>query len=186
MNIFEQQWALASEMARGFSSAASGLLDAQAGLWKDRTPGPGESWYRPPAPNLFDWSVWMPAQISPWTSTAPMMTAFMPMALANPFGLKFQPWSTLASFAGAMAVFEPAHNYWSTVATERSSEKEAHRMVWQAIMWPVSQLDKIAGAVVQAAETPAEFARHRSSGGHAAVAITLIPEPAVNGSELVH
>ena len=198
MMSFEYPFTFVEAMTQNFANATAGIMQAQVKLWGAPTePKPGQSWYRaPPAPNPFDWTSWtgpfLPTPFTPWKAVIPVNPAFfaMPGALSlstlpNMLGANFQPWSTLASFATAMAIFEPAQSYWSGLAS-RTAEKEARTMAWQAIMWPVSQLDSIVGAVAKAAETPAEFARHRSSGGHAAVAVTLVPEVEVGGSNSVH
>lgn len=197
----EQTANLAGTVAQTFADLAADMMRVSASAWSPApasAPHPGRSWYRAPAPNPFDLSAWAPSlspMAMPWTMPSirsmwgmPFAPALMPSAMSL---FSATPWSAIAAFANTMAMFEPSRNYWAAPApAPKFAPEQAQAMMWQAVMWPMLQLDaaQVAIAKVQAADTTAtDFARHRSSGGHAASAIRVLPEPAMPpASDAVH
>lgn len=192
----EQTANLAGTVAQTFADLAADMMRVSASAWspaRASAPQPGRSWYRAPAPNPFDLSAWAPSlspMAMPWTMPSmwgmPFAPAMMPSAMSL---FSATPWSAIAAFANTMAMFEPSRNYWAAPAP-KFAPQQTQAMMWQAVMWPMLQLDaaQVAIAKVQAADTTAtDFARHRSSGGHAASAIRVLPEPAMPpASDAVH
>jgi hypothetical protein len=177
---YNQQMQFVSSMTKAFADSATDMMRTSASLWspEEKAPEPGRSWYRAPKPDLFDWSSWLsPAMpmTMPWNMwSTPFGPSMMSMSMPMMAGSGFQPWSTLAMFANAMAVFEPAQNYWSALTPpSKQPAAQAQALALQVMMWPVNQLE----AATAKAQPPKDFASHRSSSGHASVPIVVLPEP---------